>query len=74
MTLKVVKRKLVYLSPSEQRRREEERRRQNNKELVGHLKNRTYIPPSVPVEQTWFPPRPIIEKDQDAINRLYNKE
>jgi hypothetical protein len=20
---------------------------------------------------SWFPPRPIIEKDQDAINRLY---
>jgi|AACY02.9.fsa_nt_gi hypothetical protein len=47
-------------------------RRRQNKELI--LKMRKGEPlKGFDSQSSWFPPRPIIQKDKDAIGRLYAK-
>jgi hypothetical protein len=52
-------------------RREADRRRRerNNREVVRKMKSgETMVPP---LETSAFPPRPLIEKDREAMKRLY---
>jgi hypothetical protein len=50
-----------------------EKRRERNEELVAAVKAGAVIPAVVSTQSLFFPPRPIIKKDQDALKRLYNK-
>ena len=49
------------------------RRDKRNKDIVSRLK-RGESTRTVPPEATWWPPRPIIKKDPEAIKRLYNSD
>ncbi len=52
----------------------EKARAERNKELCEKVKNNQYIEPLMPASATWFPPRPIIKKDHEAIRDLYNED
>ncbi len=46
-------------------------RSSHNKELIRRMRNGESLT-SFDSQSSWFPPRPIIEKDAEAINRLYS--
>lgn len=45
-------------------------RRQHNQELIRRMRNGESLT-SFDSKASWYPPRPIIEKDKEAIERLY---
>lgn len=50
-----------------------ERRSDENEEIIDRMRkgcSHSLVPP----QATWWPPRPIIEKDKDAIKRLYKHD
>ena len=47
-------------------------RNERNKDLVERMKNGESLT-SFNLEQNWFPPRPLIEKNKSAIKKLYEK-
>ena len=48
----------------------EQRRRDHNADLVRRMKDGEALT-SFDSTSSWFPPRPIVQKDQRAIDRLY---
>ena len=52
---------------------EAEKRKAKNADLIARMKagesTSLYIP-----QATWFPPRPIIEKDKDIVKKLFEVE
>jgi hypothetical protein len=52
---------------------DDEKRKERNKEVVDRFR-KEYSHSLLPPEATWFPPRPIIAKDKDAISKLYGIE
>ena len=48
------------------------RRKERNQALVNKVKNGEYIPPIKP-QDTWWPDRPQVKKDKEAMRRLYGK-
>lgn len=48
-----------------------ERRRDHNRELIRRMRNGDSLK-TVDSRASWFPPRPLIQKDADAIHRLYH--
>ena len=60
----------VYLSEDEKKRRAEQRRRQHNLNIRKRMKQGDDLARGLDVSDTWFPPRPIIEKDQKEIYRI----
>ena len=47
-------------------------RHDRNSELVRRMRTGEQLT-SLNSQSSWFPPRPIIEKDSDAIHKLYGK-
>lgn len=50
--------------------KEKERRAKENEEIIQRMRNgetHSLIPPAA----TWFPPRPLIQKDKESIKKLY---
>lgn len=47
-----------------------ERRREHNRDLIRRMRNGDSLK-TVDSRASWFPPRPIIKKDPDAIRKLY---
>jgi len=48
----------------------DERRSEENEAVIARMRagcSHSLVPP----QATWWPPRPIIEKDKDAVKRLY---
>lgn len=48
-----------------------EKRKKENKYLIEKMMRGESFN-TVSTASTWFPPRPIIEKDKEAMGRLYN--
>lgn len=48
-----------------------DKRREHNQDLLRRMRSGESLR-TVDSRSSWFPPRPIIEKDQEAISRLYN--
>ena len=57
----------------DRKKREEEARRERNARLTDLVKAGEPIPPLVPPEATFFPPRRVIEKDEGAIERIFGE-
>jgi len=51
----------------------EEKRKERNKEIAEDLRNGTFIEPPINREMSWFPPRPIIQKDKRLVNQLHGR-
>ena len=51
--------------------RQIERRMKENADLVRRMKDGQSLS-RIPQSATFFPPRPVIEKDKEAQNRLYH--
>lgn len=50
-----------------------ERRNKENEDIIARMRagcSHSLISP----QATWWPPRPIIEKDKDAVKRLYRHD
>lgn len=52
---------------------DKERRAKENKALIEKMRRGESLK-TVNISSTWFPPRPIIKKNKDAINKLYKLE
>ena len=52
----------------------EEKRKENNERLIEQVKSGTFIPALIDHQAAWWAPRPIIEKAQKEIDRVYNPE
>ena len=50
-----------------------ERRREHNRDLLRRMRNRDSLNTDES-RASWFPPRPMIQKDPDAIHRLYSTD
>jgi hypothetical protein len=48
-------------------------RNENNRRILERMSDPKDDLRTMDFADTWFPPRPIIEKDKKAIERLYNK-
>jgi hypothetical protein len=48
-----------------------DKRREHNQDLLRRMRSGESLR-TVDSRSSWFPPRPIIQKDQEAISRLYN--
>ncbi len=48
-----------------------DKRRDHNQDLLRRMRSGESLR-SVDSRSSWFPPRPMIQKDQEAISRLYN--
>ncbi len=46
----------------------------NNKRLSEHVRKNEPISSSFTTQGSWFPPRPLIEKDKKIMDRLYGDE
>lgn len=53
--------------------KEEQKRREHNGDLIRRMKDGETLT-SFDSTSSWFPPRPIVKKDQRAIERLYREE
>lgn len=51
-----------------------DRQAEHNKEILEALKNKTELPKKMDTIDSWFPPRPLIKKDKEAMKKLYKKE
>lgn len=51
----------------------ERKRKQRNAELIRKMKAGESLA-SIDLQQSWFPNRPVLPKDKDAINKLYEKD
>lgn len=47
-----------------------EKRKNRNKDLIERLK-RGESTQLIPTQMTWYPPRPIIKKDNEIVKQLY---
>lgn len=47
-------------------------RKQRNSHIVERLRNGDSLS-SFNSQASWFPPRPLVDKDRDALQRLYGK-
>lgn len=47
-------------------------RREQNSDLIRRMRNGESLT-SYDSSASWFPPRPVVEKDKEAIARLYGK-
>ena len=52
---------------------EQERRKQRNRDIIERMFRGETLA-TVPQAATWFPPRPIIQKNQEIISKLYGKD
>ena len=52
---------------------ESRQRREHNRDLIRRMRNGEPLT-SFDSQSSWFPPRPTIEKDNDAIAKLYGGE
>ena len=50
-----------------------ERRREHHRDLLRRMRNGDSLK-TVESRASWFPPRPMIQKDPDAIHRLYSTD
>jgi len=48
-------------------------RKERNKDLIKRMKKGETLS-SFSSESSWFPPRPTIQKDKKAMDKLYNKK
>lgn len=48
-----------------------DRRRQRNSDLIRRMRNGEQLN-AIDSKASWYPPRPVIKKDQDEMARLYN--
>lgn len=51
----------------------EQLREEHNKDLIRRMRNGEPLT-SFNSESSWFPPRPIIEKNTEALSKLYGEE
>lgn len=52
-----------------------EKRKQRNLELLERMKNpEDRLTDQVPMATRWYPPRKIIEKDPEAIKKIFDQE
>jgi hypothetical protein len=49
---------------------EKTRRKVENKRILAKMMRGESLA-TVPADATWFPPRPLVTKDPDALSRLY---
>lgn len=49
-------------------------RKDRNDRLCRAVKNKQFIPPLVDPSWSFFPPKPLIQKDKDAVDKLYGKD
>lgn len=52
--------------------KEEEKRKKMNEDILKRLKAGENLQDSA--AKTWYPPRPIIQKDPDKIKKLYGED
>jgi hypothetical protein len=50
-----------------------DKRREHNQDLLRRMRSGESLR-TVDSRASWFPPRPIIQKDQEAISRLYSAD
>jgi hypothetical protein len=55
------------------KKRAEQNRASRNRDIAHKMRNGIYVPPVVNMETMFFPPRPIIKKDTEALARLYGE-
>ena len=51
---------------------EDEKRKERNRSLINRMKSGEDLS-LYKSSDTWFPPRPVIQKNRDAIRRLYGE-
>lgn len=61
------------LSPDEKKKKQEEERKRKNQELLARVRNGESTA-LIPASATWFPPRPILKKDEKEIKRLFGED
>jgi hypothetical protein len=52
---------------------EEERRKRKNADVISRMRSGDPLV-LIPSSATWFPPRPLVEKDKESIKKLYGTE
>lgn len=58
---------------SDFKQRAETNRRLRQMELAAEVKRKDWQPPSFDAQASWYPPRPIIKKDKQAIEEIHGK-
>ena len=49
---------------------EEERRKRKNADVISRMRSGDPLV-LIPISDTWFPPRPLVTKDRESIQKLY---
>jgi len=52
--------------------KEQEKRKKINEDILKRLKAGEQL--QDPANKTWFPPRPVIQKDQEHVKQLYGND